>query len=301
MKEEAINKKECKILLVDNDEGFCEIFKGALSEIFYIDDVTTRKAALEKASQEIYDLFILDLHLKTRIGDTVEPDGLQLRKELKKKYPEVGIFIITEDDRDGTRQLFADQDTDHFEYKQFLDYKNLSSKIDFYLQKKNKAKVFDVFLSHSRKDKEFVNVISKKLKQENISVWKDVDQIKAGDFLKEKISQGINNSLYFVVVVSKNSIRATWVKTEIKIMLTQIMENKKIKIISVKYDDCNNPKILRDWESKNKDEILYVDFSAYKSEILETYFNRSKNKNINFDNAEQKFKESFGELLKGIS
>ena len=49
-----------------------------------------------------------------------------------------------------------------------------------------------IFLSHSSKDKEFVRKLADDLKTYGLSVWFDEWEIKVGDSITNKISQGID-------------------------------------------------------------------------------------------------------------
>ncbi|PEU28639.1 hypothetical protein CN532_11480 [Bacillus wiedmannii] len=55
-----------------------------------------------------------------------------------------------------------------------------------------------VFLSHSSKDKFFVRKLAERLIHSGVEVWIDEAEIKIGDSLIEKISQGIKGADYLV-------------------------------------------------------------------------------------------------------
>lgn len=73
-----------------------------------------------------------------------------------------------------------------------------------------------VFISYSYKDKEFVQKLASDLQARGIRLWYDRLEINVGDSIVEKIEQGIGQSAFLLVVLSKNSIGATWVQKEIK-------------------------------------------------------------------------------------
>lgn len=103
-----------------------------------------------------------------------------------------------------------------------------------------------IFLSHSSKDKEFVRRLAKDLHQAGAQVWIDDGEIKLGDSLIEKISEGVDEMDYLAVVLSKNSVESEWVKREINIALTGEVINKKVKVLPLVLDDCKIPAFLRD-------------------------------------------------------
>lgn len=121
-----------------------------------------------------------------------------------------------------------------------------------------------VFISHSSKDKPFIRQLSADLAKENILVWLDEQQIKVGDSIGDKISQGLAESDYFVIALSDNSVNSEWVKKELNSALISEIESKKVKILPIKLSECNIPSLIKDKK--------YADFTkSYKqglSEIL---------------------------------
>ena len=49
---------------------------------------------------------------------------------------------------------------------------------------------YDVFLSHSAKDKALVRDLAERLRQDDLRVWFDEWEIKAGDLIPKKIGGG---------------------------------------------------------------------------------------------------------------
>jgi hypothetical protein len=119
-----------------------------------------------------------------------------------------------------------------------------------------------VFLSHSSKDKFFVRKIAERLTLSGVKVWIDEAEIKIGDSLIDKISQGIKGADYLVVVLSHNSVSSSWVQRELYLSITQEIIGKNIKVLPVLIDNCEIPFFLRD--------KLYADFT--KEEMFEHSF-----------------------------
>ena len=73
------------------------------------------------------------------------------------------------------------------------------------------------FISHSSLDKtRFIIPFAKKLLEDGVDAWVDKWEILLGDSLVEKIfNEGMEQSNYVIVVVSKNSVNSQWVKEEI--------------------------------------------------------------------------------------
>lgn len=103
-----------------------------------------------------------------------------------------------------------------------------------------------IFLSHSSKDKPFIRQLSADLIQAGITVWLDEQQIKVGDSLNDKISQGLAESDYFVIALSNNSTDSEWVKRELNSAMIKEIESKKVHVLPIKISDCQVPVLLRD-------------------------------------------------------
>lgn len=68
----------------------------------------------------------------------------------------------------------------------------------------------DVFISHASEDKESVaRPLTEELVRSGFSVWFDEYEILIGDSLRQKIDEGLANSKYGIVILSKNFISRT--------------------------------------------------------------------------------------------
>lgn len=119
-----------------------------------------------------------------------------------------------------------------------------------------------IFISHSYQDKEFVHKLAKDLAAEGITPWVDDWEIKVGDSLVQKISEGIRQSDYILVILSKNSINSKWVQKEIKMAFQKSPAGAKRVIIPVLCEKIEVPSYIRD--------IKYADLSeSYQKGIDE--------------------------------
>lgn len=110
------------------------------------------------------------------------------------------------------------------------------------MQKVNGTKVF---LSHSSKDKPTVISLALDLKRNGIFSWLDAFDILPGESIVSKINDGLNECDFVVLFLSKNSVTSNWVKKEWETMLWDEVNSNKVKIIPVKLDECELPKILQ--------------------------------------------------------
>lgn len=110
-----------------------------------------------------------------------------------------------------------------------------------------------VFLSHSSIDKSTVISIALDLSERGISTWLDSFDILPGESIVSKINDGIKECDYMLLFLSNNSVKSKWVQKEWETFLWDEISCDKIKIIPIKLDDCEVPKIL---QTKK-----YIDFS----------------------------------------
>ena len=110
------------------------------------------------------------------------------------------------------------------------------------------------FISYSHSDREFVVQLAEDLRRESVDVWLDKFEINPGDSLIQKIfSEGLSQSEYFLVVLSKESVKSRWVQEELSTALSLKLEGV-IHIIPVLKEQCEIPVALR--------SLLYVDLSS---------------------------------------
>lgn len=106
---------------------------------------------------------------------------------------------------------------------------------------------YDIFLSHASEEKEtFVDELYNGLKKANFRVWYDKDEIRWGDHLKTKITEGLENSEYGIVVISKNYFAShkEWTFMEFEKILTSN------KILPILYD-IDMPTIKKDYPKEH--------------------------------------------------
>ncbi len=93
-----------------------------------------------------------------------------------------------------------------------------------------------VFISYSRKDLEFVDRLANDLKATGFEVWYDLSGLEPGTRWRQEIQAAIQDSQFFLVVLSPNSIVSDWVEREFLFASEQ-----EIKIIPVLYQPCILP------------------------------------------------------------
>ena len=109
-----------------------------------------------------------------------------------------------------------------------------------------------IFLSHSHRDKDVTRQLYHELRGNDIACWFDEAEIRPGESIIAKIEQAIDQFDYVGVVLTPNSVGSEWVKTELRMALTDEITSAKLRVIGLLLQDCELPGFLRD--------KLYIDF-----------------------------------------
>ena len=112
------------------------------------------------------------------------------------------------------------------------------------------------FLSHSSSDANVVEKVAREFITNGIEVWLDKWEIRAGDSIIEKISNGLVSNDILIIFLSKRSVKSPWVARELNIALTGELKSRRTKVIPVLLEDCRIPVFLVDKR--------YVDFRSVK-------------------------------------
>jgi len=107
-------------------------------------------------------------------------------------------------------------------------------------------KTCSIFLSHSSSDKRFAHRLGELLTAYGVTTWIDKAEIKVGDSLLQKITEGIEKMDYLGVILSPTSISSGWVQKELRIATTMEIEQKQVKVLPILYRDCDIPLFLQD-------------------------------------------------------
>jgi len=137
----------------------------------------------------------------------------------------------------------------------------------------NTLKNKKVFLSHSSKDKSLVISVALDLKAKNIDTWLDAVDILPGESIISEINNGLSNCDFVLLFLSKNSVKSNWVTKEWETILWDEVNSNKVKIIPIKLDDCEIPKILQ-----TKKYINFIDYNLGIKQLIDTLQKYEKRK-----------------------
>ena len=102
-----------------------------------------------------------------------------------------------------------------------------------------------IFISYSSNDKRFVRGLSVDLKHVGHRVWLDEWEIKVGESIPKKISDGIESSDFVAIVLSKNSIKSRWVEREWQTKYWDEINQAKVAVLPILIEDCTIPTLLK--------------------------------------------------------
>src|SRR3990172_10926265 len=98
-----------------------------------------------------------------------------------------------------------------------------------------------VFISYSRLDIEFVEQLVADLRASGFKAWYDLSGLDGCTQWGSEIQKAIENSQFFALVLSPNSLKSKWVQREFL-----FAEKCGIKVIPLLYKPCSLPMWLMD-------------------------------------------------------
>lgn len=86
-----------------------------------------------------------------------------------------------------------------------------------------KSPGWDVFVSYSQRDTATVSRVVGDLRERNLDVWWDVEQIDPGDAISMKIELGLRKSRFVMPCISRNQVQSGWCRIEYTAILNRII------------------------------------------------------------------------------
>ncbi len=173
-------------------------------------------------------VLLLDIDTKTIVGNFKDSDS--------------SLEIVSSAIDETNKRLYIEYTNDSI---LVFEYQNPFNETNEFVFKYKLEKHDSIFLSHSSKDKEKVRKINEYLTNRVITNWFDEAEIKPGDSLIQKISEGIQNMDYLGIILSSNSVESKWVKEELEIALNMQILSEKVKVIPILLEDCKIPLFLK--------------------------------------------------------
>lgn len=102
-----------------------------------------------------------------------------------------------------------------------------------------------IFISHSSVDKNVARQIAKDLDYYGHDIWFDEWSIQVGQCIPTEISEGIENSDFILLLLSKKSVESSWVDKEWKSAYWDEVNERSIFILPILLEKCDIPRLLR--------------------------------------------------------
>lgn len=101
-----------------------------------------------------------------------------------------------------------------------------------------------VFLCHSSKDKAFARQLAADLTRAGARIWLDEAEIKIGDSLVKRISEGIEETDFLAVILTPDSVSSEWVQRELEVALNLEINERRVRALPLLLRDCSIPPFL---------------------------------------------------------
>ncbi|MBO8140385.1 MAG: toll/interleukin-1 receptor domain-containing protein [Thermosipho sp. (in: Bacteria)] len=128
-----------------------------------------------------------------------------------------------------------------------------------------------IFISHASEDHGFVWKLAKKMRNDLslvAEIFVDDWEIKVGDSIIEEINKAAENANFFVIVLSKHSINKEWVKAEMSVALSKLIQGKtKILPVWLEISEDEVPPILLPLKAAVFKSRTIIDETEYKKLI----------------------------------
>lgn len=102
-----------------------------------------------------------------------------------------------------------------------------------------------VFISHASSDKQFAKWIATDLKAAGHNPWLDDWAISVGESIPQKISEGLSECDFIIVILSQSAVKSKWVQNEWQPKYWDEINNDKVQVLPILYEDCSIPELLK--------------------------------------------------------
>lgn len=105
----------------------------------------------------------------------------------------------------------------------------LAQETNLFVAAQDVGKEYDVFISHASEDKDaVVRPLATALQEKGVRVWYDEFEMRIGDSLRRKIDQGLANSRFGIVVISRSFIKKGWTNYELDGLITKAISGQQV-------------------------------------------------------------------------
>jgi hypothetical protein len=125
-----------------------------------------------------------------------------------------------------------------------------------------------LFLCHSSADKGIVRMVNDDLRRLGAETWLDENNIKVGESIVGKVSEGLKTSQYMVIFLSPESVSSLWTTREWQSFLARQLAGSMITILPVMVAKCEVPAILSDLKYANFSESYHDGLKELRTALV---------------------------------
>lgn len=100
------------------------------------------------------------------------------------------------------------------------------------------------FISYAHEDKELAQALADALRARGCRIWIDVEKMRTGDDLVERIAEAIDSVDFLLAIVSEESVQSSWCKRELAIAFDAALKTDRVKVLPVRLGSVALPPIL---------------------------------------------------------
>jgi hypothetical protein len=117
--------------------------------------------------------------------------------------------------------------------------------------------VASAFVSYSHQDQEFVLALVGRLQAQGLDIRYDQVALHIGDSLIRALSREISDGDFLIAIVSPDSVDSEWCQKELALAATQGINERRVKVLPVRFREAEMPPILQDtyWGDADRDDI----------------------------------------------
>jgi DNA-binding NarL/FixJ family response regulator len=128
------DSRVCRVFLVEDSPFIVRRMTDLLSElngVYFLGNAESIPSALQILSENKPDVMILDIHL----GKSYEMNGIELLNQVRQKYPQVKVIMLTNVTDSHYRKLCMDGGADYF-FDKSNDFEKIPETLSLILQTK---------------------------------------------------------------------------------------------------------------------------------------------------------------------
>jgi hypothetical protein len=115
-----------------------------------------------------------------------------------------------------------------------------------------------VFISYSFQDEFFVQRLSQDLRNQGVVIWLATEQIRVGEFITEKLLEGIKDSQWIIAIISENYNKSPYATKELSFALEEEKKRNHPFVLPVLIDNSELPLEFKDRQFADFSHDYYI-------------------------------------------